>query len=66
VNNIIPEQLYSFFGTLCPIAFMVVLIRNIIKHKSLVGWLFPGGTTRTERIILFLCVFIFFLLIVIG
>jgi hypothetical protein len=66
VNNIIPDQLYSFFGAVCPIVFVIVLIRNIIKQKSLFGWLFPGGTTKIERIILFSCVFIFFVLIILG
>ena len=47
------------------ITFLVVLFRNIVKRKSFVGWLFPGGTTRTEKVLLvfsiliILCVMVF-------
>jgi hypothetical protein len=66
VSDIVPESVYFILGTICPIVFMIILIRNIVKRKSLVGWLFPGGTTKTERIVLFSCVFIFFLLLIFG
>ena len=46
--------------------FLVVLFRNIIMRKSLVGWLFPGGTTKTERLLMAVSILIVFLIIVFG
>jgi hypothetical protein len=48
------ESVYIFSGIAisCQVIFVVVLARNMIIRKSLVGWLFPGGTTKLERILL--------------
>jgi len=47
-DTLIAATIIVFFQ----ITFLVVLFRNIIKRKSLVGWLFPGGTTKLERTLL--------------
>jgi hypothetical protein len=53
-------------AVLAQITFCVVVIRNVVMHKSLVGWLFPGGTTKTEKIILILSLSIVFIIIIFG
>lgn len=53
-------------GVLSQILFCIVLIRNIIIRRSLVGWLFPGGTTKTEKIVLLISISIVFIIIVFG
>ena len=53
MNNMRIETIVAFaFGIFFQILFLSVLLRNIVVRKSLVGWLFPGGTTKTERIIM--------------
>jgi len=46
--------------------FLIVLFRNILVRKSLVGWLFPGGTTKTEKVLLIVSILVVFLMIVFG
>jgi hypothetical protein len=53
-NTVIAAIIIVFFQ----ITFLVVLFRNIIKRKSLVGWLFPGGTTKAEKALLIFSILI--------
>lgn len=53
-------------GVFCQILFLSVLFRNIIIRKSLVGWLFPGGTTKIEKLLMVISILVVFLIIVFG
>jgi len=33
--------------------FFTAIFRNMIVRKSIAGWLFPGGTTKKERVFMF-------------
>ncbi len=46
--------------------FLIVLFRNMIIRKSLVGWLFPGGTSKIERLFMVISILIVFFIIVFG
>ncbi len=37
---------------ICQLTFLIVLTRNLVKRKSIFGWLFPQGTTKKEKILL--------------
>ncbi len=38
---------------ICQLVFLGVLLNNCIRRRSFSEWLLPGGTTRKERILLF-------------
>ena len=53
MNNIRVDSIIAFsIAVFFQVLFLIVLCRNIVIRKSLVGWLFPGGTTKTERILM--------------
>lgn len=35
---------------ICQLLLIIGLVRNIIVRKSFVGWVFPDGTTKREKI----------------
>ena len=39
-------------GIISQCLFLIILIRNLVTRKSFVGWLFPGGTTKSERVLM--------------
>lgn len=53
-ENIIPILL----GFLSLIVIVVTIARNMIEHKDIVAWVFPDGTSRREKIILFIAVIV--------
>ena len=50
---------------ICQVTFLITLLQNIIRNKSIINWLFPDGTSIIEKImlisslIIILCVMIF-------
>jgi hypothetical protein len=36
----------------CQLLFIIGWVRNMIIRRSLIGWIFPDGTTRKEKIYL--------------
>ena len=53
-DTIIAAVIIIFFQAL----FIITVVRNMIQKKSLVEWLFPDGTTRSEKIVLILSIMI--------
>lgn len=53
-------------AVLSQIIFCAVVVRNVVIHKSLVGWLFPDGTTKTEKTLLLVTLAIIISIIIFG
>jgi hypothetical protein len=53
-------------GVIFQVLFLVVLFRNIITRKSIVGWLFPGGTTKIEKLLMVLSMLVVLFIISFG
>jgi hypothetical protein len=53
-ENILPIML----GILSQIVIIVTIVRNAIVHKEPLGWLFPDGTSRKEKITLLIAVIV--------
>ena len=60
----IEKYIFIGVGITCQLIFLIVLARNMVMHRSLVGWLFPDGTTKLERILLFGSIAILLLIMV--
>ena len=49
-------SLLSLFGT---------IVLNMTRNNSITAWLFPDGTTKTEKLIIAISLFVFFLCFII-
>jgi hypothetical protein len=50
----------------CQLAIIVMLLRNMIIRKSVIGWLFPSGSTKRERLIFIPCLLVIVISEVLG
>ena len=50
----------------CQLAIIVTLLRNMIIRKSVIGWLFPSGSTKRERVIFISCLLVIVISEVLG
>ncbi|MBU1406365.1 MAG: hypothetical protein KKE82_02680 [Proteobacteria bacterium] len=46
--------LLFIIGVAGQLVFLTVLFRNIFIRKSIIGWIFPDGSTKKERLFMFL------------
>lgn len=58
--------IFGFLAALCEIVFFVCIYRNMIKNKSISGWIFSDGTTKKEKILLLTCFLLGIIFALIG
>lgn len=53
----------GLLAILCQVLFIIGIVNNMVKNKSLTAWLYPGGTTKVEKAYL---ITVFSLVIIFG
>ena len=53
INDTKISIFFFCIGIIGQLLLLIVLIRNILKKKSLISWIFPDGTSKRERILMF-------------
>jgi len=44
--------IFASLAFTCMVTFTVTVCRNVIKNKSIAGWLLPEGATKIEKVLL--------------
>ncbi len=56
----------GILALLCQMLFIFGLVRNMIIKKTLIGWVFPDGTTKKEKMYLAVTLALMFLFAIVG
>ena len=58
--------IFLAIATTCLITLFSLIFKNVIKHKNLVGWLYPEGSSKVEKIMFFTSLFFLIFVMVMG
>ena len=64
MNNL--KVILIFLVISSQVTVLSVLIRNIIIRKSIIGWIYPEGSTKTEKVIFAGALLLLIILMILG